>query len=488
MTSPKLSVKSFCADKSGQVLVHIIIFSSLVIILLAGFVQWAVLSLKASRQLANREQVFAIAEAGIEYYRWHLAHAQQDFQDGTGGPGPYPHDYYSKDGSKIGQFILNITPPPVGSTLVTIISEGKIDADPNLSRKIKTQMGIPSWAKYSYASNSFVWFGETEETFGEVHSNAGLRLDSVAYNLVTSAQTTFNDPDHSGSNEFGVHTHKSPVDPLPPAAIPSRPDVFRAGRQFPVPAIDFAGLSADLAQLKTKAQSSGLYFANSGAQGYRINLKTNDTFDLYKVTSRASSPSGCTVSWQSGWGTWSIQTQVFLANYAFPANGIIFLEDHVWVEGEINTARLLVASGRFPEAASTNTNIIINNNLRYTNFDGSDVIGLIAQNHFLIGLKSANDLKVDAAIIAKNGSTQRYYYRSQCGPEYLRNSLQLVGMSAPFLRGNAFAYVACATCTTVISGYNIVTHFYDANMLYAPPPSFPLTSDQYSTLTWEEIE
>lgn len=475
-------------DKSGQVLVQIIIFSSLVIILLAGLVQWAVLSLKASRQLANREQVLAIAEAGIEYYRWHLAHAQQDFQDGTGGPGPYLHDYKDKDGNKIGQFILTITPPPVGSTLVTILSEGKIDADPNLSRKIKTQMGIPSWAKYSYASNSFVWFGETEETFGEVHSNAGIRLDSIAYNLVTSAQTTFNDPDHTGPNEFGVHTHKSPVDPFPPAAVPSRPDVFLAGRQFPVPAIDFAGLSADLAQLKTKAQSGGLYFANSGAQGYRINLKTNDTFDLYKVTSRVSSPSGCTISWQSDWGTWSIQTQIFLANYAFPANGIIFLEDHVWVEGQIDTARLLIASGRFPEVASTNTNIIVNNNLSYTNFDGRDTIGLIAQNHFLVGLKSASNLEVDAAIIAKNGSTQRYYYRSQCGPEYLRNSLRVQGMSAPYLRGNAYAYVACGTCTTVISGYNTVTHIYDGNLLYAPPPSFPLTSDQYSTLTWEEVE
>ncbi|MDQ5893346.1 MAG: hypothetical protein QG640_358, partial [Patescibacteria group bacterium] len=28
---------------------------------------------------------------------------------------------------------------------------------------------------------------------------------------------------------------------------------------------------------------------------------------------------------------------------------------------------------------------------------------------------------------------------------------------------------------------------YDGNLLYAPPPSFPLTSDQYTTLSWEEI-
>lgn len=470
----------------GQIIIQIIVFGSIAIFLLAAFVSWSALSIRASRQTLNRERAIQIAEAGIDYYRWHLAHDPADFQDGTGGPGPYIHDYKDKNGVIIGQFILTIIPPQVGSTLVTIFSEGKINADPSIKRKIKTQMGIPSWAKYSYASDSFVWFGPSEETFGEVHSNKGIRLDSIAHNLVTSAKDKFNDPDHSGGDEFGVHTHKVPVDPLPPAAVPNRPDVFLAGRQFPVPAIDFAGLSADLAQLKSDAQSGGFYLANSGAQGYRIVLNTNDTFDIYRVTSRVPPPGGCNNAInQLGWGTWSIQNQVFLSNNPFPANGVVFVEDHVWVEGQINTARIIIASGRFPEAAATNTNIIVNNNLNYTNFDGSDVIGLIAQNHFLVGLKSADNLEVDAAIIAKNGATQRYYYRVQCGAEYLRNSLKFLGMSASFLRGNAFAYVSCGVCAPV-SGYNTVTFIYDGNLLYSPPPSFPLTSDQYTTLFWEE--
>lgn len=471
----------------GQALIQVLVFGALAIILIASFAQWASLQLRVSRRLANSEQVLAIAEAGAEYYRWHLAHAPQDYQDGTGGPGPYIHEYYDKDGNNIGRFTLSITPPPIGSTLVKVLSEGKIYADPSIRRKVEVQFGIASWAKYSYASNSFVWFGFSEETFGIVHSNDGVRLDSLAHNLVTSAKDKFNDPDHSGGDEFGVHTHKSPTDPLPPSPLPSRPDVFLAGRQFPVPALDFAGLSGDLSQLKAKAQSSGLYLANSGAQGYRMVLKADDTLDLYRVTGLVPTPGGCSVN-QSGWGTWSIQSQTLLGNFAFPSNGVIFVEDHIWVEGQIDTARLTIASGRFPEATATNTNIIVNGNLRYTNFDGRDVIGLIAQKHFLVGLKSASDLRVDAAIIAKNGSTQRYYYRSACGPEYLRNSLTLNGMSAPYQRGNAFAWVACGTCTSVISGYNTVTTIYDANLLYTPPPSFPLTSDQYSVLSWEELE
>lgn len=475
-------------NQQGLILLQVIVFTSIAVIFIGGAVGVVNMSIKISQQGFNRELAIQIAEAGIDYYRWHLAHAPQDYQDGTGTPGPYSHDFYDKDGNVIGQFILDITSPPIGSTLVTISSEGRVSADPNIKRTIIAQMGIPSWAKYSYVSNSYVWFGASEPVIGLLHSNAGVRVDSTANNLVTSAAPTFDDPDHSGANEFGVHTHKSPIDPLPPASVPNRSDVFLAGRQFPVPAMDFTGLSIDLSQLKTKAQSDGIYFASSGVQGYRIVLKTNDSFDIYKVTSLIKAPGSCSTNAPNK-NTYSINEQtIFQSNQPFPSNGIIFVEDHVWIEGQISSARLTIASGRFPEYPSTNTNIIINNNLIYSAFDGNDTLGLMAQGNFLIGLKSADNLEVDAAIIAKNGSTMRYYYTSNCGSEYLRNSLTLRGMSASFDRGNAFAWVSGANGTTVVSGYSTVNTIYDANLLYGPPPSFPLTSDQYITLSWEEVK
>lgn len=469
-------------------LIQIIIFGTVAVLIFGGLMGWASVNIGISKREFNRELAIQIAEAGIDYYRWHLAHAPQDFQDGAGQPGPYIHIYYDKNNNPIGQFILNITAPAVGSTLVTIRSEGRINADSVVKRTIEAQMGIPSWAKYSYVSNNYVWFGESEPVVGMLHSNLGVRIDSSAGNLVTSAVATYNDPDHSGPNEFGVHTHKSPTDPLPPAQVPNRPDVFLAGRQFPVPAVDFTGLSSDLSQLKTDAQSNGRYFANSGSQGYLLVLKTNDTFDIYKVTSLINAPGSCSTNAPNK-NTYSINNKTLLqSNQPFPQNGIIFIEDHVWVEGQISSAKLTITSGRFPESSSTNTNIIVNNNLLYSSFNGQDTIGLIAQRSFLVGLKSANNLEVDAAILAKNGSTIRYYYNSSCGQEYLRNSLTLRGMSGSFDRGNAFAWVSCGTCTTVISGYNSVNTIYDAELLYAPPPSFPLTSDQYTTLSWKEIK
>ena len=217
-------------------------------------------------------------------------------------------------------------------------------------------MGIPSWAKYSFAADDFIWFGPNTEVFGEIRSNKGIRFDGLAHNLVSSAKDKYSDPSHGGGQpEFGVHTHVNPVDPFPtntnPPTPPNRPDVFMAGRTFPVGDLDFSGLTSDLSQLKTKAQSGGLYFASSGAQGYNIVLKTDNTFDLYKVTSLVSPPSGCTnLLSQSGWGTWSIQNQTLLGNYPIPSNGIVFWKTMSgWREKSI-TDGLPLFRRVFPEA------------------------------------------------------------------------------------------------------------------------------------------
>src|SRR3989344_5048393 len=70
----------------------------------------------AQRQLAS-EQALNIAEAGVNYYRWHLAHDQDDYQDGTGVPGPYTHEYTDPEGGVVGSYSLEVTPPQDGSSV-----------------------------------------------------------------------------------------------------------------------------------------------------------------------------------------------------------------------------------------------------------------------------------------------------------------------------------------------------------------------------------
>lgn len=468
----------------GVIIAQALVYATIGILVVSALINWGATNLITSRKLSANEQAFQVAEAGIDYYRWHLAHAPQDFKDGTTTPGPYVHTFYDKDNVSLGTYSLDIVPPPTGSTIVTITSTGKVNADSTVKRKIQAKLAIPSLAKYAIVANADMRFGAGTEIFGPIHSNGGIRFDGLAHNIVSSARTSYTDPDSPGGTRFGVHTTISPTDPQPPSAVPNRPDVFMAGRQFPVPAVDFSGFTSDLSSMKTQAQSAGKYLAPSGAQGYHIVFKTNDTYDVYKVTNLASAPGSCSNSAsQTGWGTWSIRTspsgQTFIANYANPTNGIIFVEDNVWADGQINTARITLVAGKFPDTG-TRPAITVNTNLTYTNYDGQDVLALIAQGDFNVGLISDTTLRIDAAIIAQNGRAGRYYYDSDCSPYHQRTLLTLDGMIGTNNR-YGFAY-------TDGTGYATRTIIYDANLLYAPPPSFPLTSSQYSTISWQEVK
>jgi len=484
-------IRQMIASRRGQLSLEVLFFAAIVVVLITGFVFWALSFLQLSVRSFNRSLAFSIAESGIEYYRWHLAHDSDDFWDGQGSTstGPYTHNYYGKNGDIIGQFILDITPPPIGSTVVTIESTGKVVADNSVEKIIEVRMGIPSFAKYAVAANDTMRFGEGTEVFGEIISNGRIRFDGFAHNIVKSALPTSTDTDYDActSNVWGVHTCVDPDDPAPPTPAPSRPDVFAAGREFPVPAVNFDGLTQDLSSLKTLAQTDGLYAPSSSASGYDLVLKTDGTFVLYKVNSLVSPPGGCNdYLGQSGWGTWSVQSESVYASGTLPSNGIFFVEDNLWVRGQIDDARLTIVSGRFPDNPSTRTSITVNSDILYTNYDGTDVIALIAQNNINIGMVSADDFRIDAALVAQNGRVGRYYYRppwwffNGCYPYHERYRVVSYGMIGTNQR-YGFAY-------TDGTGYEVRDLIYDANLLYGPPPSFPLTSDNYVQMSWEEIK
>jgi hypothetical protein len=463
----------------GQIAIQMLFLSAIVVTLIGGFISLAASFLQLSVRAQNKLQAFAIAESGIEYYRWHLAHAPQDFEDGTGKIGPYVHNYYDKNGTEIGQFTLTITPPAAGSTIVTIESEGTVVADPSVQKIIEVRMGIPSFAKYAWVLNDNVAFGATAQVYGIIDSNAGVHFDGLAHNLVESALTTYTDPD-TGLNEWAVYTDDAPADPQPPTALPSSSAVFLAGRSLGVPAIDFAGITEDLATIETQAQATGYYATGSGAFGYDLALSTT-TFTVYKVTALVAAPNGCNNTYsQSGWGTQSIKTETVYATGTIPQNGDMFFSDNLWVRGHVNGVRVTIASGKFPANVTTYTNITVNNSITYGNFNGSDTIALIGQNNINVGLMSDDTLIIDAALIAQNGWIGRYYYSPSCGTTYTRTQLNTLGIMASNLR-SAFAY-------SPTSGFGARTYNYDANLLYSPPPSFPLTTDEYSQLSWEEVQ
>jgi len=496
--------------KRGDILLTVIIFAAIAITIIIGLTNWGATMLRGIRTVADKEQAFQIAEAGLDYYQWHLAQYPTDYKDGTATSGPYIHDFTDKDGKVLGTYSLTITPPLSGSTVVKIVSEGKL-ASSTISRKLQKTLAIPSLAKYAVVSNDNLRFGEGTEVFGPIQSNGGIRFDGVAHNLISSARTTYTDPD-VGSTRWGVYTTVGTDDPLPAnGPVNDRPDVFVAGRQFPVPGTDFAGLTLGLTQLQVLAQlaSGGKEWSPSNKSGYHIVFKVTNgvtSYDMYKVNSLQTIPNNCGTDSTANaqkvgpkfyqWGTWSIkgkdpnntaqpnQTKLIGPNtdqsWPIPANGIIFVDDHVWVDGQIKNARVTIAAGIIGNSDPLkDANITINSDLRYTNYDGTDSIGLIAQGNINVGMLSSDNLRIDGALVAEKGRVGRFYYSNNC-TNSTRSSLTLYGMIATFNR-YGFAY-------TDDTGYENRDIIYDSNLLYGPPPSFPQATNQYEVISWQQLD
>lgn len=448
----------------------VLVFSAIAMtMIINGTVVFATMENKAALFKHNNEMAFHVAEAGIEYYRWHLAHAPSDYQDGKGVPGPYVHDFKDKDGNILGQFTLDIVPPVLGTSIVTVTSTGYILDQPFTHRKVQVRLGFPSLADYAFLTNSDVWVGDNEVIHGKMHANGGIRFDGINDAQITSAKTTY-----VCSPVFGSGCNNS-----------IKPGIWGAGGpqsfwQFPVPAFDFNAITVDLSKIKTNAQTGGIYKSSSGAYGYHIKFKADNTFDLYKVTALKPIPSpgyGQDVGGVKHYESYDIKTETFVSNIANPTNGYIFIEDQIWVEGTVK-GHITIGSGKFPVNPNTYTSIIIPNNILYTAKDGTDSLGLIAQNNIILPRYSPDILEIDAAVIAQNGSAQRFYYNG--------NILTSLTMYGSVISNGVWTWSWVTQGGSVVSGYRNTYSNYDSNLTYGPPPGFP-TGNVYNLISWKEI-
>jgi len=458
-------------SRPGTILLTTLVFGAIAITMIFnGLAVFGVMENRAVKFKHNSEIAFQIAEAGIEYYRWHLAHNSTDYTDGTGLPGPYTRDYQDKNGTVIGKFILDITPPSFGSTVVTITSTGYALEQPNTRRKIQARLGFPSLADYAFLTNSDIWVGDTEVIHGKLHANGGIRFDGMDDALITSAKETY-----VCKPIFGSGCNNT-----------VKPGIWGSGGpqefwKFPMPAFDFNAITMDLSNIKSGAQNGGFYRSSSGAYGYHIKFKDNSTFDLYKVTALKPLPPpgyGKDVDGSKHYESYDIKTETLLGNYNNPNNGLIFIEDQVWAEGTVK-GRVTVGSGKFPVNITTNTSIIIPNNILYTVKDGTDALGLIAQKHILLPRYSPNIMEIDAAVIAQNGSAQRFYYSGN-----ILDSLTIYGS---VVSNGIWTWSWVTQGGSIVSGYRNTNTTYDANLNYNPPPSFPVGTE-YHLLSWREIK
>ena len=495
----------------GSAIAYGLVIMTVVLIILTSIMSYIVSQIKFSSNRIEREKAFQIAEAGIYRYRWYLAHATDGMDaqqlkafwqssSTLGVSGDFETEYNDPEtGETIGRYTIHLDPPNVYSTIVKITSTGRTDKMPGVVRSVRARFRRPSWSEYMYIVDDFLNIGSGAHVYGRAHSNFGIHMDGVAHNAMTSHAPTFIDPDHSNHNpEFGVHTHVGTRDPVAPAydplnpwpdgTVPNRPDVFMGGRQFPVPKVEFNGVSGDFSNMRTEARSpggttlngctaTGCYFDGTGS-GRRIILKTDGNFDVCTVyrydnyqnandnnatyaIDRYQNPSGTRCNTCSG---------SCRLTYAIPQNGIIFVEDNVWVEGTIDNKRVTIAADNAADTADIYIGI---NNLRYTNHDGRDIIGLVAKRNIAIVEACQTNLVIEGALLAQTG--KRFRNSGEYGTN--KSSLTMNGALASFLQPfvNSGGY-----------GFSTRTYNFDNNLLYFPPPYFP-TGTEYSIDLWEEL-
>ena len=422
------------------------------------------------RQVAF-DQALNIAEAGLNYYRWHLAHAPEDYQDGTGTAGPYEHEYRDPQGDVVGKFSLEITPPEPGSSVVTIASSGTPKDYPGISRTILAQYGQSSLAKYSFLSDSSLWFGNGITITGPIHSNNGIRMDGTNVSTITSAKETYT---------CGIETGCWPQ-------TKEKPGVWGNGElkelwDFPIPAISFEGFSVDFSVMRAAAKEEGIYLGPSDAAGYHLIFNADGTVAVNRVLTttfeRGYTPGeGCKNLYQN------IISQEALATYSLADISVIFAEDILWVEGVVN-GEVMVAAARFP-LGTFETNIWINDNLTYLTKDGSHTLGLVAQHDIYFAYDIPREYEVNAAMMAQNGKIIRHHYNwRNCSnlPKAQRNQLTIYGT---VISKEKSYWNFGSGAGQPASGFVKREITYDQSLQLEPPPYFP-TSGDFELMSWIE--
>ncbi len=469
MLLPGTNIKDPCR---GGILIYTAIIIFIVSLVLVSVLGNAVMQLRVLRSTISREQAFQIAEAGVNYYQWRLAHFPNDYANGTGQScnpcGPYVNDYVDKDtNQKIGEYSLTITPPVVGSTVVTIQSTGYTMENTKSKRTITVRYGIPSLAKFAFLTNGDIWIGDTENVSGEMHANGGIRFDGTGNAPIKSAKQTY----------ICQTTHGcGPT--VRPGIWGAAPLATQAFWQFPMPNVDFSTMTANLATLKSSAQTGGIYLPPSNAQGYSFVFSSAGTMTIYRVNSLLPHATGYDVNGTAHNEDLDYNNRSVLSGYnnvALPANGLIYAEDKVWVEGTLK-GRVMLAAAKLPYNANTAPSIMIPNNIVYAAKDGTNSLGLLAQKHILLSYNSPNNLEINAAMIAQNGSAQHFYWANRT-----KGTITVYGAVLSYGIWTWSWVNGSGTCT---SGYCTTNTTYDTSLLYAPPPSFPLTTDGYQQISW----
>jgi hypothetical protein len=492
LTQCKVSIKR---PQAGITTLMVLVFMSVFLLILSALTGFAFEEAKYSNATLDREQALDSAEAGLEYYRWFLAHFPGNTTNGTGTAGPYSYTVTDPEtGKTSGNASITVTPNTQCGAIqsIDLTSVGTSILDSQYPRTLFARYMQPSVAGYSYLLNSNVHAGSDRQITGPYFSNGGIRMDGTNNSTVSSAVSSW-----VCNSTYGC----SPTQKNAPGVIGGGSG--SALWNYPVASIDFNAITTGLSTIKTHAKNNGgLYFApagvgttNANQRGYHLIFNSNGTVDVYKVTSTigvAAYPVSGTGVPQTDYSI--INTQTYLGNYAVPTTcSVIFVEDRAWIEGTV-TGKVTVAAADFIDA-SYNPDVYLANNIYYSTYDGTAGLTAIAEGNVLIPLNSPDTMSIHGIFVAEMGSYGRNFYTNNSAygatvpaaySSYVTRT-QLTTSGTVVSNGNTGTQWQCGSPSALCSGYATRVDSYDELQALSPPPFTPTASTNYQFIEWKEL-
>lgn len=453
--------------KRGSNTILAIVFGTITIMTVGALISLLIVQQRTVRNNVAKEQALQIAEAGLNRYRWILAHDPDNY-DGL------DQDYTSSTGDTLGHYTVTVTPPIPGSTIVTLVAEGWSSRYPTVQRSIQARYGQRSYAEYAVLTDANVWFGPEEEVHGTLHSNGGIRMDgSVDSRSTTIKETYICGVEHGCDDE-------------------EKPGIWGDGGDaqywdFPTAdGVDFDAVTLDLQAMYDIASISGVLLPDSGQYGYHIVFNSDATYSVYTVTKLKNAAFGSDgKSWR--YFSYDIKTETPLSGYQnqpMPSSGVIFVEDDTWVTGDVN-GRVTVAAAKLPAPGDETIDIIISDSISYyPDRTSGSALGLVAQHDVVVPLEVPDDLYIDGALLAQTGQVYRVYYHPNSNSTHaVKNYIETYGT---IITNGIWTWSWVNASGNVTSGYEQTNSIHDPDLVYAPPPYFP-TQDEFTFLSWEEL-
>lgn len=322
-----------------------------------------------------------------------------------------------------GSWVVTAT-PPAGSQPLTLRATGSI-ASMESTKTVLATVRFPTYADYMFLADSDINIGSGATIDGKVRSNGNVTNAGRVTGITEAVRSI------SGAGVFG------------------------GGKKAGVSRVDFAQVTADLADIRQAATAASVYFPASGRLGYRAQISGNRV-TVSRVTSVSAN------------GTLTLQA---VGIYTIPACGVMYFDDTVWVSGTYS-AKLTIASSM---------DIFIPENVEPQNMNSSATLGLIAAQNVIVPTwytSVGNSFRLVAACIAQNGTVYGDLHDG-----VTKTKIDIVGSLAYRTTG----YFASSVGNTVVSGFRTRVYDYDERLDIEPPPMFPQIKDgTLKIATWNE--